>query len=225
MSRTALILLGPPGAGKGTQGRRLSAEFSVPSISTGDILREAVRNGTELGRQAKQHMDSGGLVPDALVDAIVRERLAREDCRTGFILDGYPRTVSQAEFLQREYAGEGMKFLAVGVQVKDGALVRRLTGRRSCPGCGKIYHIDASPSRNGDRCDECGTALVQRRDDTVAVVQERLQVYHQSTRPLIEYYQSRGAYAEVSGEGAVEDIYAALRSIVEPHLPERRPRA
>jgi len=214
-----MILLGPPGAGKGTQGRRLSADFDIPSISTGDILREAVRNGTDLGLQAKRHMDSGGLVPDALVDAIVRDRLSRDDCRVGFILDGYPRTVGQAEFLQKEYAGEGMRFLAIGIQVPDQALIRRLTGRRSCPQCGKIYHVDANPSRKGERCDECDAMLMQRKDDTVEVVQERLNVYHRSTRPLIEYYRERGAYVEVPGEGPVEEIYAKMRAIVAKHLP------
>jgi adenylate kinase len=225
MARTAIILLGPPGAGKGTQGRMLSADFALPSISTGDILREAVRNRTDLGKQAKEHMDRGGLVPDALVDAIVRERLARADCRKGFILDGYPRTVGQARFLDREYSGEGMRFLAIGIAVPDEALVRRLTGRRSCPKCNKIFHIETSPSRKGDYCDECGTLLIQRRDDTVEVVRQRLQVYHESTRPLIEYYRERDGYVEVDGTGPVEAIYRNLRRIVEPYVSEGSPRS
>jgi len=221
MSRLAVILLGPPGAGKGTQGRQLSSEFGYPSISTGDILREAVRNQTDLGKEARQHMDKGGLVPDGLVDAIVRDRLTRADCRRGFILDGYPRTVNQAEFLRREYAGEGMQFLAIGVQVRDEVLVKRLTGRRSCPQCGRIYHVDTSPSRKGDCCEECDSALIQRKDDTVEVVRERLQVYHQSTRPLIQYYRDSGAYAEIPGEGSVEDIYRSLRSVVQEQIAGR----
>jgi adenylate kinase len=225
MPRLAIILLGPPGAGKGTQGRRLSSEFGYPSISTGDILREAVRNQTDLGTQAKQYMDKGGLVPDSLVDAIVRSRLTREDCRKGFILDGYPRTVGQAEFLEREYAAEGMKFLAVGIQVPDEALVRRLTGRRSCTKCGKIFHIETSPSARGDRCDECDAPLMQRKDDTVEVVRQRLEVYHAATKPLIRYYRERRAYVEIGGEGPVEEIYDALRRTVRENAPGAPPHA
>lgn len=225
MPRLAIILLGPPGAGKGTQGRRLSSEFRYPCISTGDILREAVRNQTDLGARAKQYMDKGGLVPDSLVDAIVRFRLTREDCRQGFILDGYPRTVGQAEFLGREYAEEGMKFLAVGIQVADDALVRRLTGRRSCTKCGKIFHVEASPSRRGERCDECDAPLMQRKDDTVEVVRQRLEVYHSETKPLIRYYRERGAYVEIHGEGSVDEIYSSLRRTVREHAPGALPSA
>jgi adenylate kinase len=225
MSRLAIILLGPPGAGKGTQGRKLSSEFGYPSISTGDILREAVRNQTDLGAQAKQHMDKGGLVPDSLVDAIVRSRLTREDCRHGFILDGYPRTVGQAEFLAKEYAAEGMRFLAIGIQVADEALVRRLTGRRSCRKCGKIFHVETSPSRGGERCDECGAPLMQRKDDTVEVVRQRLDVYHAETKPLIRYYRERGAYVEINGEGSVDDIYASLREVVRKNVQGAPPQA
>ena len=225
MPRLAIILLGPPGAGKGTQGRKLSSEFRYPSISTGDILREAVRNQTDLGAQVKQYMDKGGLVPDSLVDAIVRSRLTREDCRHGFILDGYPRTVGQAEFLEREYAGEGMKFLAVGIQVADEALVRRLTGRRSCAKCGKIFHVETSPSRRGDRCDECDAPLMQRKDDTVEVVRQRLEVYHAETKPLIRYYRERGAYAEIHGEGSVDEIYASLQRTVRESAQGAPPQA
>jgi adenylate kinase len=225
MSRLAIILLGPPGAGKGTQGRKLSSEFGYPSISTGDILREAVRNQTDLGAQAKQYMDKGGLVPDSLVDAIVRSRLTREDCRQGFILDGYPRTVGQAEFLTREYAAEGMRFLAVGIRVEDEALVQRLTGRRSCPTCGKIFHIETSPSRAGDRCDECDARLMQRKDDTVEVVRQRLEVYHAETKPLIRYYRERGAYVEIHGEGSVDEIYASLQRTVRENAQGALPQA
>jgi adenylate kinase len=218
MPRIALILLGPPGAGKGTQGRILSAELDFPSISTGDMLRDAARDRTDLGRQAEQYMGQGLLVPDSLVDAIVRARLARDDCRRGFILDGYPRTAGQAEFLQKEYAAEGIRFLAVGVQVPDEALVRRLTGRRNCPNCGRIFHLEANPSRKGDLCDECGAALVQRKDDTVDVVTERLRVYHESTKPLIDYFRARGWYVEIRGEGAVDGIYRELRRVIQPHV-------
>jgi adenylate kinase len=164
-------------------------------------------------------MDKGGLVPDALVDAIVRSRLTGDDCRNGFILDGYPRTVRQAESLQKEYSGEAMRFLAIGLQVPDEILVRRLTGRRSCPSCGKVFHVETNPSRKGEQCDECGTGLIQRRDDTVPVVRERLLVYRQSTKPLIDYYRDRAAYVEVNGEGSVDDIYDSIRRIVQQHVP------
>ncbi len=192
MSAQAVILLGPPGAGKGTQGRMLGAALGYPRISTGDILREALRDRTELGKRAQGYMESGSLVPDALVDAIVRERLKRADCAEGFVLDGYPRTVPQAEFLDGLFAAEGTRPLAVGIQVDDEALVARLSGRLTCPSCNKMFHVESSPSRTGDRCDECGAALVQRKDDTVEVIRERLQVYHRETEPLVEFYSARG---------------------------------
>ncbi len=212
--RGAIILLGAPGAGKGTQGRKLSERLRLPAISTGDILREAVRTGTDLGKRVQEFLNSGGLVPDEVVNETVSLRLHQPDCARGFILDGFPRTVGQAEFLEREYAGEGLEFLAVGIGVSDRTLLRRLTGRLSCPDCGKVFHREANPSGKGDRCDACGAGLVVRRDDTPEVVQERLQIYHQSTRPLIEHYRRSGAYVEVDGEGSVEEICRQIAEVV-----------
>ncbi len=214
MVAQAVILLGPPGAGKGTQGRMLGSALGYPRISTGDILREALRNQTELGRQAQGYMESGSLVPDALVDAIVRERLKQEDCAEGFLLDGYPRTVPQAEFLDRLFAAEGTRPLAVGIQVDDEVLVARLSGRLTCPSCSKMFHVVSSPSKAGDRCDECGAVLVQRKDDTVEVIRERLQVYHKETEPLIEFYRAWGCYVEVDGDRAADEIQRAILEVV-----------
>jgi adenylate kinase len=214
MGAQAVILLGPPGAGKGTQGRMLGVALGYPRISTGDILREAVRNQTVLGKKAQGFMESGNLVPDALVDAIVEERIKRDDCAQGFILDGYPRTVPQAEFLGGILTKESAKPLAVGIQVADQALVTRLSGRLTCPSCSKMFHVVTSPSKAGESCDECGTALIQRKDDTVKVIEERLQVYHQETEPLIDFYTSRDCYVEVDGGRSVDEIQAAILEVV-----------
>ena len=214
MGAQAVILLGPPGAGKGTQGRMLGAALGYPRISTGDILREAVRNQMALGRQAQGYMESGNLVPDELVDAIVKERIKRDDCAQGFILDGYPRTVPQAEFLDELFARESSKPLAVGIRVVDQVLLARLSGRLTCPSCGKMFHVVTSPSKAGDRCDECGTPLIQRKDDTVKVIEERLQVYHEETEPLIGFYRSRDCYVEVDGDRTVDEIQAAILEVV-----------
>jgi adenylate kinase len=199
----------------------IGATLGYPRISTGDILREAVRNRTALGRQAQDYMESGNLVPDALVDAIVRERIGRDDCAKGFVLDGYPRTVPQAEFLDRLFAEESVKPLAVGIQVADGALIKRLSGRLTCPSCNKMFHVVSSPSKAGDRCDECGTALVQRKDDTVQVIEERLQVYHSETEPLIDYYKSRDCYVAVDGGRSVDEIQEAILAVVRKRQANR----
>ncbi len=214
MSRLAVILFGPPAAGKGTQARMLGAELKFPVISTGDILRESVREKTELGKQAKGYMDSGALVPDELVDAIAKERLGRKDCSDGFILDGYPRTIKQAQFLDASFRDERVKTIVVGITVDDKTLVGRISGRRSCPNCGKVFAAASLPSTGELKCDECGTPLVQRKDDTAEVMEERLRVYHRQTQPLIEYYRGRGLYVEVDGDRQVGDVYHSILEIV-----------
>jgi adenylate kinase len=208
--RLAIIMLGPPGAGKGTQARMMSESLKLPHISTGDMLREALKNQTKLGKKAKAFMESGALVPDDLVDAIVAGRLGREDCRRGLILDGYPRTIPQAEFLRSILEKDGTRMLTIGVEVGDHKLIQRLSSRWTCPKCGKMFNAETDPSKAGGKCDGCGAALVQRKDDTPEVIAERLQVYHKATRPLIQYYKDHGCYVEVNGDGAVEEIFGSI---------------
>jgi adenylate kinase len=208
--RLAIIMLGPPGAGKGTQARMMSEELKFPHISTGDMLREALKNQTELGKKAKAYMESGTLVPDELVDAIVAERLARDDCAKGFILDGYPRTINQAESLRTLFQRDSTRTLTIGVEVGDSVLIDRLSSRWTCPKCGKMFNSKLDPSKTGGKCDECGTALVQRKDDTAEVIAERLQVYHKATQPLIRYYQDSGSYTEINGDRPVNEIFGSI---------------
>jgi adenylate kinase len=212
--RLALIIVGPPGAGKGTQARLLGEEFKFPHISTGDILREAVKNQTELGKKVKECIESGSLVPDELVDAIITERLGREDCRQGFILDGYPRTIPQAEFLREYFRQNGTRILTLGIAVEEEVLLKRLSSRWTCSKCSKTFSEDLVPGTANGRCDQCDGDLVQRRDDNVEVIEERLQVYHKTTQPLIQYYKNLGAYVEVDGDRSVEKIFNALIGIV-----------
>jgi adenylate kinase len=214
MSRVAIILFGPPAAGKGTQARKVGAALQVPVISTGDILREAVRNQTELGKEARRHMEAGALVPDELVDAIVKERLQRDDCAGGFILDGYPRTVHQAVFLECAFKADDLKIQVVGIAVADDVLVRRAAGRRSCPKCGKVFNFSGDPGKKGAACDECSTPLVSRADDSAEVVEQRLKVYHRQTQPLVDYYRGRGCYVEVDGDRPVDEVNESILTIV-----------
>jgi adenylate kinase len=203
-------MLGPPGAGKGTQARLISETLSLPHISTGDMLREALRNQTDLGVKAKEYMESGGLVPDELVDAIVAERLKREDCDEGLILDGYPRTISQAEALQSIFREDGTRVLTIGVEVKDGILIDRLSSRWTCPKCGKMFNANLDQSKVNGKCDACDADLVQRKDDTKEVIAERLQVYHKATRPLIQYYRERNFYFGVDGDQPIDTICKSI---------------
>lgn len=202
-----LILLGPPGAGKGTQAKLLTEGLGVPQVSTGDILRQAVANGTDLGREAKSFMDRGALVPDQVVIGIIEERLRRSDCERGYILDGFPRTLPQAEALSRALASLGASMDRVlSVEVPEEDLVRRLTGRRVCRGCGYMYHVETSPPRKAGVCDKCGDALYQRDDDKEETIRHRLRVYREQTQPLVAYYERLGLLTRIDGRGAVDEI-------------------
>lgn len=211
-----VAFLGPPGAGKGTQARELAAEWGVPHIATGDMLREAVAAGTPLGREAKRHMDQGALVPDEVVIGVMGERLAQSDAARGFILDGFPRTIAQAEALERmlKDLGHGLDAV-VFFDVAEAELLRRLTGRRVCPRCGATYHLSFAPPRVADRCDACGGPLSQREDDREATVRNRLQVYARQTAPLLDLYRDRGLLTRVAGEGSIETVREGLRRAVD----------
>lgn len=212
-----LILLGPPGAGKGTQAKMLTERFAIPQIATGDILRGAVQAGTPLGVKAKGYMDAGALVPDEVVIGIVRERLQQEDCTAGFILDGFPRTVAQADALQVNLQDLGRQLdRVVSLTVDADALVERLTGRRTCRSCGRGYHVTFDPPRNPQSCDVCGGELYQRDDDREETIRKRLTVYEQQTSPLIEYYRAAGLLTELDGMQPIavvqEQVLTALQA-------------
>jgi adenylate kinase len=210
-----LVFLGPPGAGKGTQARQLAREWSVPQISTGDMLREAAAAGTPLGREAKRYMDTGALVPDEVVIGLVDERLGQPDAARGFVLDGFPRTVPQAEALDALLRRRGLELDRVlFFEVARDELIRRLSGRRTCRQCNAGYHAVSAPPRTPGRCDRCGGALYQRDDDAEATVSRRLDVYATQTAPLLDYYRSRGRLTAVKGEGPVGEVTAGLRRAV-----------
>jgi len=207
-----LVLLGPPGAGKGTQAKKLFDEFGIPQISTGDILRDAVRRGTELGKKAGPLMVVGKLVPDDVVVGLAVDRLRQPDCARGFVLDGFPRTIPQAEALDAALRKEGRKLDAViSLQVPEETLVERLSGRRSCPKDGSAYHVYQKPPRRAGRCDLCGSELIQREDDKPDRVRERLAVYAAQTAPLEGYYAKQGLLRRISGVGSPEGIYAEIK--------------
>lgn len=203
-----LIFLGPPGAGKGTQAAVVSKRLNIPAISTGDMLRNAVKEGTPVGLQAKAFMDAGQLVPDEVIIGIVAERLEKPDCQNGFILDGVPRTIAQAEALE----SKGIRFDAVvSLEVSDEAIVERMSGRRVCTNCGEPYHVTNKLPRVANVCDSCGGELIQRADDNADTVRHRLDVYHEQTEPLKRFYQERGILQTVSGNtGSIEDITCAI---------------
>lgn len=210
-----LILLGPPGAGKGTQAKMLTDRFAIPQISTGDILRAAVKAGTPMGVKAKSFMDAGGLVPDEVVIGIVQERLQQQDCRGGFILDGFPRTTAQAEVLQRTLGGLGKELhRVVSLEVDVEALVTRLTGRRTCKDCGRGFHIQFDAPRVEGVCDSCGGALVQREDDREATIRHRLDVYAEQTAPLIAFYRNEGLLTSVDGMLPMDAVQEALLAVL-----------
>ncbi|MBE0428929.1 MAG: adenylate kinase [Thermoleophilia bacterium] len=211
MAQLNVILLGPPGAGKGTQAERIRDEFGLPHVSTGDMLREAVAKGTSLGLEAKGYMDAGDLVPDEVVIGIVVERLDEPDCKNGFLLDGFPRSLVQAQELDKALAASGRKIeLALAMSVDDEELVQRLTGRRLCRECARPYHTVFKQPAAEDICDECGGELYQRSDDTEETVRNRLRVYRSETEPLIEYYQARGVLARIDGVGHPDEIYKRI---------------
>jgi adenylate kinase len=211
MSRRVLILLGPPGAGKGTQASRLCAALGLPHVSTGDLFREHRAQGTDLGRRAQEYMDSGRLVPDDLVLDMLFERVARPDCARGFLLDGFPRTLAQAEALaQRLPAGSAVRVL--DLRVADAALLDRLTGRRTCRQCGNVHHVKHSPPRLAGRCDKCGGELYVRTDDEAGTVAKRLAVYREQTQPLQGWYAKKGLLTEVDGDRAPDEVFRSLRA-------------
>ncbi len=213
-----LILLGAPGVGKGTQGDLLAAKYQRPKISTGDILREAVRNKTPMGIQAKACMDQGKLVPDAVVIGIVKDKLGEPVCAKGFLLDGFPRTVPQAEELGAILKARGLKLdRVVNIAVPRENIVRRLTGRRSCPKCQAVFHVEFSPPKREGICDRCGGELVQRSDDTRETVENRLSVYEEQTAPLIAYYRQRGLLSDVDGAGPVEQVQQRIVELLAGH--------
>ncbi|HEX2770092.1 MAG TPA: adenylate kinase [Geobacteraceae bacterium] len=206
-----LILLGPPGAGKGTQAKILAKKFKIPQISTGDILRGAVKDQTPMGIKAKGYMDAGALVPDEVVVGIVEERLAKPDCASGFILDGFPRTVGQADALKRTLAGMGKTIEhVISITVDKEELLGRITGRRTCRLCGKGYHLLFDPPKRNGACDECGGGLFQRDDDSEETMRNRLDVYEKQTAPLIAYYAHGSLLRTICGTGSIEDIQQNL---------------
>ena len=202
-----VVFLGPPGVGKGTQADLIAAKFQQPKISTGDILREAVRSKTRLGVEAKSFMDQGKLVPDSVVVGIVKEKLSQPETARGFLLDGFPRTVPQAEELKTLLQTQGKRLdRVVNIRVPREEVIRRLTGRRSCPTCKGVYHVEFAPSKSEGVCDRCGGTLVQRSDDKKDTVEARLSVYEQQTAPLIDYYRREGLLSEVDGSGPIEAV-------------------
>ena len=207
-----IIFLGAPGAGKGTQAAVLAEHYNIPTISTGNIIREALKNGTEMGMKAKSFMDAGQLVPDEVVIGIVKERLAEDDCKNGFILDGFPRTIPQAEALDK--MGVNIEYV-VDIEVSDERIINRLSGRRVCEECGRPYHlVNLKPKQEGV-CDACGGTLVQRKDDHIDTIKNRLEIYHKETEPLVEYYKNQGKLQTVHGSDKVEDTMADMMKIFE----------
>ena len=210
-----IIMLGAPGAGKGTQAKQIASKYEIPHISTGDIFRANIKNGTELGKKAKAYMDQGALVPDDLTCDLVMDRIAQDDCERGFVLDGFPRTIPQAEALTNALnkIGQSMDY-AIDVDVPDENIVNRMGGRRACVGCGATYHIVYSPTKEEGKCDTCGGELIIREDDKPETVQNRLSVYHEQTQPLIDYYTNKGIIAEVDGTVDMKDVFDAIVEIL-----------
>ncbi len=211
-----LILLGPPGSGKGTQAKLIVEKYGIPQISTGDMLREAVAKGTELGKEAKKYMDAGQLVPDEVVIGIVKERLQQPDCEKGFILDGFPRTIAQAEALDKILEEMGKKIDAViNIQVPEEEVVKRIVNRRTCKNCGAVYHLIYNPPKEDNKCDKCGGELYQRDDDKEETVRKRYQVYKEQTEPLVEYYAKKGILYNIDGTKSIEEVFAEIDSILQ----------
>ncbi|MGN0438201.1 MAG: adenylate kinase [Lachnospiraceae bacterium] len=210
-----IIMLGAPGAGKGTQAKMIAAKYGIPHISTGDIFRANIKNGTELGAKAKEYMDKGLLVPDELVVDLVIDRFKEPDCANGYVLDGFPRTIPQAEALDKALSaiGESIDY-AINVEVPDENIINRMGGRRACVGCGATYHVVYSPTKVEGKCDTCGADLIIRDDDKPETVKNRLEVYHEQTQPLIDYYNGKGITREVDGTVDMKDVFAAIVDIL-----------
>ena len=210
-----IIMLGAPGAGKGTQAKKIAEKCGIPHISTGDIFRANIKNGTELGKKAKTYMDQGLLVPDELVCDLVVDRIQQDDCKKGYILDGFPRTIPQAESLDKalQAIGEKMDY-AIDVEVPDENIVKRMGGRRARVGCGATYHLVYAPTKKEGICDVCGGELILRDDDKPETVQKRLGVYHEQTQPLIDYYKNQGILREVDGSVDMEDVFKEILNIL-----------
>ena len=206
-----IIMLGAPGAGKGTQAKQIADKYGVPHISTGDIFRANIKNGTELGKKAKEYMDQGLLVPDELTCDLVMDRIVQDDCKNGFILDGFPRTIPQAEALTA--ALEKIDY-AIDVDVPDENIVNRMSGRRACLNCGATYHLISIPPKVEGICDRCGSEIVLREDDKPETVQKRLKVYHEQTQPLIDYYKNQGILKSVDGTQPMDEVFKAIVTIL-----------
>jgi len=210
-----IILLGSPGAGKGTQAQSISNKYSIPHISTGDIFRMNISNGTELGILAKSYMDKGLLVPDNVTIDLVKTRLKEEDTKNGFLLDGFPRTIYQADVLDELLKEDSQKIdAALLIKVPRGFIIKRMTGRRVCPNCGASYHLEFNPPTQKGICDDCGSSLIQRKDDTEETVQERLDIYDFQTLPLIEYYTEKGILKSVDGTKAINEVFEEIIEIL-----------
>lgn len=211
-----IIMLGAPGAGKGTQAKQIAGKYQIPHISTGDIFRANIKEGTELGKKAKTFMDQGLLVPDELVVELVADRIVKDDCSNGFVLDGFPRTIPQAEALDEALAKMGAKMdFAIDVDVPDAHIVKRMSGRRACLHCGATYHVISIPTKTEGICDACGNEVVLRDDDKPETVQKRLGVYHEQTQPLIDYYNKQGILKSVDGTRPMETVFAEIVRILE----------
>ena len=211
-----IIMLGAPGAGKGTQAKKIAAKYEIPHISTGDIFRANIKNGTDLGKKAKTYMDQGLLVPDELVVDLVVDRVNQDDCTKGYVLDGFPRTIPQAEALDAALEKMGQKIdYAIDVDVPDENIINRMSGRRACVDCGATYHIVYAPTKKENICDNCGGGLILRDDDKPETVKKRLDVYHEQTQPLIDYYTKAGALRTVDGTIDIDDVFAAIVKILE----------
>jgi adenylate kinase len=211
-----IIMLGAPGAGKGTQAKKIAGKYNIPHISTGDIFRANIKNGTELGKKAKTYMDQGLLVPDELVVDLVADRVNQEDCANGYVLDGFPRTIPQAEALTKALKELGQKMdYAIDVDVPDANIVNRMSGRRACVGCGATYHMVYAPTKQEGVCDSCGGELILRDDDKPDTVQKRLNVYHEQTQPLIDYYTREGILRKVDGTIDIEEVFGQIVKLLE----------
>ena len=210
-----IIMLGAPGAGKGTQAKMIAEKYSIPHISTGDIFRYNIKNGTELGKEAKKYMDQGLLVPDELTVKILLDRVAQDDCKNGYVLDGFPRTIPQAEVLEEALTKLGDRIdYAINVEVPDENIVKRMGGRRACVNCGATYHIEHVPPKKEGICDNCGSELILRDDDKPETVKNRLSVYHKQTQPLIDFYNGKGVLRTVDGTVDMKDVFNAIVALL-----------